>query len=59
MLLYDKDEVQKTVLAFAYGETVQQIAVGDGVSVEGLTEVGTFKSMILLKDKDIIKEVNK
>ena len=59
MLLYDKDGVQKTVFAFAYGETVQQISVGDNVSVEGLIEAGTFKSMTLLKDKDIIKEVNK
>ena len=59
MLLYDKDGQQRTVFAFAYGETVHQIAGGNDVSVEGLTESGAFKSMTLLKDKDIIKEVNK
>ena len=59
MLLYDKDGQQRTVFAFAYGENVHQIAGGNNVSVEGLTESGAFKSMTLLKDKDIIKEVNK
>ena len=59
MLLYDEDGQQRTVFAFAYGETVHQIAGGNDVSVEGLTESGAFKSMTLLKDKDIIKEVNK
>ena len=59
MLRYDDDGEQRTVFAFAYGETVDQIAGGDDLSVEGLTESGTFKSMTLLKDKDIIKEVNK
>ena len=34
MLLYDKDGEQRTVFAFAYGETVHQIAGGDDVSVE-------------------------
>ena len=59
MLLYDEDGEQRTVFAFAYGETVHQIAGGGDVAVEGLTELGTFKSMTLLKDKDIIKEVSK
>ena len=59
LLLYDEDGQQRTVFAFAYGETVHQIAGGNDVSVEGLTESGVFKSMILLKDKDIVKEVNK
>ena len=59
MLLYDENGEHRTVFAFAYGEIVHQIAGGDNVSVEGLTESGTFKSMTLLKDKDIIKEVNK
>ena len=45
MLLYDDDGEQRTVFAFAYGETVHQIAGGDDVSVEGLTESGTFKSI--------------
>ena len=59
MVLYEDEGVQKTAFAFAYGETVQQIA-GDGdVSVEVLTESGNFSSMTLLKDKDIIKEVKK
>ena len=51
MLLYDKDGQQRTVFAFAYGETVRQIAGGNNVSVEGLTESGAFKSMTLLKDR--------
>ena len=55
MLLYDEDGQQRTVFAFAYRETVHQIAGGNDVSVEGLTESGAFKSMTLLKDKDIIK----
>ena len=59
MLLYEEDGQQRTVFAFAYGETIHQIASGDAVSIEGLTESGAFKSMSLLKDKDIIKEVNK
>ncbi len=59
MLLYDEDGQRRTVFAFAYGETIHQIAGGDDVSVEGLIESGAFKSMTLLKDKDIIKEVNK
>ena len=58
MLLYEKDGEQRTVFAFAYGETVHQIAGVDDISVEVLTEAGTFKSMTLLKDRDIIKEVN-
>ena len=57
ILLYDEDGQQRTVFAFAYGETVHQIAGGHDVSVEGLTESGAFKSMTLLKDRDIIKEV--
>ena len=44
--------LQRTVFAFAYGETVHQIAGNNGVSVEGLTESGSFKSMTL-KDKNI------
>ena len=59
MLLYDKDGQQRTVFAFTYGETVHQIAGGNDVTVEGLMESGAFKSMTLLNDKDIIKEVNK
>ena len=47
------------VFAFTYGETVHQIAGGNNVSVEGVTESGSFKSMTLLKGKDIINEVNK
>ena len=58
LLLYDKDGQHRMVFAFVYGETVQQIA-GGNVSVEGLTESRVFKSMTLLKDKDIIQEVNK
>ena len=57
MLQYDEDGVRRMVFAFAYGEIVHQIAGGNDVSVERLTESGTFKSMTLLKDKDIIKEV--
>ena len=57
--IYGEDGEQRTVFAFSYGETVHQIAGRDDVSVEGLTESGTFKSMTLLKDEDIIKEVNK
>ena len=56
MLVYEKDGEQRTVFAFAYGETVHQIAGVDDISVEVLTEAGTFKSMTLLKDR---KEVNK
>ena len=59
MLLYDEDGQQRTMFVFAYGEIIHQIAGSDDVSVEGLIESGTFKSMTLLKDKDIIKEVNK
>jgi len=58
MLMYDGDGVQRMVSAFAYGDTIHQIADGD-VSVEGLTDSGTFKSMTLVKDKDIIKDVKK
>ena len=42
MLLYDEDGEQRMVFAFAYGETVDLIARDDDVSVEGLTETGTF-----------------
>ena len=42
MLLYDEDGEQRMVFAFAYRETVHLIARGDDVSVEGLTETGTF-----------------
>ena len=44
--------LQRTVFAFTYGETVHQIAGDNDVSVEGLTESGSFKSMTL-KDKNI------
>ena len=59
MLQYDEDGQQRTMFVFAYGEIIHHIAGSDDVSVEGLIESGTFKSMTLLKDKDIIKEVNK
>ena len=39
MLLYENGE-HRTVFAFAYWETVHQIAGGDNVSVEELTELG-------------------
>ena len=58
MLLYDDDREKRTVFAFAYGETVRQIGGSNDVLVEGLMELGSFKSMTL-KDKDIIKEVCK
>ena len=45
------------MFALAYGETVHQIAGVNDVSVEVLTKAGTFKSMTLLKVRDIIKEV--
>lgn len=54
MLLYDDDGQQRTVFAFVYGETVHQIAGGNDVSAEELTESGSFK-FIILKDKDIMK----
>ena len=50
MLLYDEDGQQRTVFAFTYGETIHQIAGGNNVSVEGLTESGAFKFMTPLKD---------
>ena len=59
MLLYDKDGKQRMVFAFTYGDTVNPIAGSDDISVEVLTEAGTFKSMTPLKDRDILKEVNK
>ena len=59
MVLCEDEGVQKTAFAFTYGETVQKIADDGDVSVEVLTESGTFSSMTLLKDKDIIKEVKK
>ena len=59
MLLYRKDGVQKTVFAFAYGDTLHKIAGTDDISVEVLATAGSFKPMTLLKDKDIIKEINK
>ena len=45
------------MFSFAYGETVHQIAGADDISVEVLTEAGTFTSMTLLKDRDIKEEV--
>ena len=59
LLLYDEDGQQRMVFAFAYGGTIHQIAGDNDISVEGVTKSGVFKSMTLLKDKDIIKEVNK
>ena len=59
MLLYDKDGEPRTTFAFAYGETLCQIAGTDEISVEVITNAGTFKSMTLLNDRDIIKEVKK
>ena len=43
----------------SHSPTGRPFISGDDVSVEGLTESGTFKSISLLKDKGIIKEVNK
>lgn len=40
MLLYDDDGQQRTAFAFVYGEMVHQIAGGNDVSAEGLTESG-------------------
>ena len=53
MLLYRKDGVQKTVFAFAYGDTLRKIAGTDDISVEILATAGSFKSMTVLKDKEV------
>ena len=55
MLLNEEDGQQRMAFPFVYGKTVHQIAGGNDVSVKGLTESGAFKSMTLLKDKDIKK----
>ena len=44
MLLYDEDGEQRTVFAFAYGETVHQMAAGgDNVAVEETNRIGNFE----------------
>ena len=57
MLLYENERVHKPVFAFAYRETVKEIAGCDDVIVEVLAKIGTFKSITLVKEKDIIKDV--
>ena len=57
MFLYKDGGVQKTPCAFAYGETIQQIADGGDVSVKVLTHSGTLSAMTLPKEKGS-EEVN-
>ena len=58
MLMFDNDDDGKSTLrAYAYGEIVQRMCGSGVLSAEGLLRTGNFKSITLIKDKYIIKDV--
>ena len=59
MLLYDKEGKQRMVFAFTYGDTVNQIAGSDDISVSANRSRNFQVNDSVEKDRDIIKEVNK